>query len=105
MSYGEKLEINFSPFFLHNILLVLRTKEGFCRVFPAGSKISLSSLSPLEGKGKLYSLTFFGAKKKKPCFLLSSARRKKQRLVLFLAQEKNEKNIHPNQAFPYMGRM
>ena len=62
--YGEKLEINFSPFFLHNILLVLRTEEGFCRVFPAGSKISLSSLSPLEGKGKLYSLTFFGAKKK-----------------------------------------
>ena len=54
-----------SPFFLHNILLVLRTEEGFCRVFPAGSKISLSSLSPLEGKGKLYSLTFFGAKKKK----------------------------------------
>ena len=31
--------------------------------------------------------------------------RKKQILVLFLAQEKNEKNIHPNQAFPYMGRM
>ena len=62
MSYGEKLEINFS-LFLHNILLVLRTEEGFCRVFPAGSKISLSSLSPLEGKGKLYSLTFFGAKK------------------------------------------
>ena len=107
-----------SPLFLRNIQLVLRTEEGFCRVFPAGSKISLSSLSPLEGKGKLYSLTFFGAKKKKRfsltffgakkkkrCFLLSSARRKKQRLVLFLAQEKNEKNIHPNQAFPYMGRM
>ena len=68
MSYGEKLEINFSPFFLHNILLVLRTEEGFCRVFPAGSEISLSSLSPLEGKGKLYSLTFFGAKKKKRFF-------------------------------------
>ena len=54
-----------SPLFLRNILLVLRTEEGFCRVFPAGSEISLSSLSPLEGKGKLYSLTFFGAKKKK----------------------------------------
>ena len=63
MSYGEKLEINFSPFFLRNIQLVLRTEESFCRFFPAGSKISLSSLSPLEGKGKLYSLTFFGAKK------------------------------------------
>ena len=81
-----------SPLFLHNTYLVLRTEEGFCRVFPAGSKISLSSLSPLEGKGKLYSLTFFGAKKKKRCFLLSSARRKKQR------------SIHPHRAAPYMGR-
>ena len=63
MSYGEKLEINFSLFFCIISYLSSWPEEGFCRVFPAGSKISLSSLSPLEGKGKLYSLTFFGAKK------------------------------------------
>ena len=79
MSYGEKLEINFSLFFLRNIQLVLRTEEGFCRVFPAGSEISLSSLSPLDGKGKLYSLTFFGAKKEaKTCPFLGARKERKE---------------------------
>ena len=94
MSYGEKLEINFSPFFLHNILLVLRTEEGFCRVFPAGSEISLSSLSPLEGKGKLYSLTFFGAKKKKRFSLTFFGAKKEAKTCPFLGARKERKE-HP----------
>ena len=96
MSYGEKLEINFS-LFLHNILLVLRTEEGFCRVFPAGSKISLSSLSPLEGKGKLYSLTFFGAMV--ASVTLRDAERfgakKKKRFSLTFFGAKKEAKKHP----------
>ncbi len=48
MSYGEKLEINFSLFFLRNIQLVLRTEEFFPPFLrPVGSK--------------RFSLTFSGA--------------------------------------------